>query len=78
MRIRLDYGPGDRVYYVKKLRLGAEVRSGFCTEIIAKKDGVYVRIENHGLAPAGAVFADPERARTACRNYNEKQERVTA
>lgn len=74
MRLRLDYGPGDRVYVVKRLRLGAEVRSGFCSEVIANKDGVFARVENHGLIPAGAVYADWELAQAACQNYNKKQE----
>lgn len=75
MRLRLDYSPGDRVYFVKRLWLGAEVRSGLCTEVLARKDGAYARIENHGLAPAEAVYAKPEQAEVACQDYNDKLER---
>lgn len=74
MKMRFNYSPGDRVYFAKKLRLGAEVRSGIVTEIKATADGTFVRIENHGLAPAHAVFADPESAMVEAKNYNRKLE----
>jgi len=75
VRLQLDYDPGDRVYYAKKLRLGAEVRSGLCTEIIVRRDGAFARIENHGLAPVDAVFSNFERAQAACQAYNGKLQR---